>query len=114
MIPAKLAELTNAQLVHLLKAGLLSSHKLESDLGDAVRAVAVRRAFIADSVLRETHGSVDPRAALSTGLPMTEFDYKGFYNSILNTNCEAVIGCVSGLSGHAALTFVFIREGHTR
>jgi hypothetical protein len=92
--PRRLSELSNVQLVHLLKAGLLSSHRLEADLGDAVRAVAVRRAFVAESVLRDSHGSVDPRAALSSaaGLPMAEFDYRNFYNSILNTNCEAVIG----------------------
>lgn len=90
--PTKLSELSNAQLVHLLKSGLISSHKLESDLGDAVRAVAVRRAFVSESILRDSKGSVDPRAALTTGIPMTEFDFRGFYNSILNTNCEAVIG----------------------
>ena len=77
--------------MHLLKSGLLSPHTLEADLADASRAVAVRRAFIADAIARDSKGTIDPRASMAA-LPAGAFDFAGFYNSIQNTNCEAVIG----------------------
>ena len=87
------AELSNAQILHLLKSGLLSPHKLEVELGDSLRAVHVRRAWVADAISRETKGSIQPATAM-TALPAAGFDHAHFYDSILNTNCEAVIGCV--------------------
>jgi hydroxymethylglutaryl-CoA reductase (NADPH) len=82
--------------LHLLTEGTLSPHKLEGDIGDAGRAVHLRRLYTAHALatasptLKTSH---EPHRALS-GLPESSFDTAAFYKSILNTNCEAVIGYV--------------------
>lgn len=94
------ADLSDSQLVALLRAGLLSPHRLEADLADATRAVAVRRAFVADSLARSpaaqrvvtASGATASLAALPASA--AAFDVDAFYKSILNTNCESVVGFV--------------------
>lgn len=94
--PRTLADLTDNQLLHLLSSGAISPHKLEADIGDATRAVHVRRLFTAQQLAVSASASKekaahDPFKAMA-GLPMAAFDHNTFYKSILNTNCEAVIG----------------------
>jgi hypothetical protein len=87
--------LNDNQLLHLLATGTISPHKLEADIGDATRAVHIRRLFTAQQVTVSTptadRAHHDAYKAMNQ-LPMAAFDYNGFYKSILNTNCEAVIG----------------------
>lgn len=95
-----LRELTTPQLVALLQAGMLSPHRLEADLASASRAVEVRRAFVADALARAGAGAggagatAGDAAVSMAALPAGAFDTDAFYRSILNTNCEAVIGYV--------------------
>lgn len=94
--PATLAELDDAALLHLLKVGSISPHRLESDLGDAYRAVHLRRLYTA-SCLERTEGAARTAATPArsmSAIPLASFDTPAFYASILNTNCEAVIGYV--------------------
>jgi hypothetical protein len=94
-------DLSDTAVLHLLKSGLLSPHRLEADLSDATRAVTLRRAFVADALSKAVgpaKTSVNPTAALAS-LPSGAFDSDAFYRSILNTNCEAVIGCVGREGG---------------
>lgn len=89
------SDLTDAQVVHLLKSGVMSPHRLEIDLNDSSRAVRVRRAYIADMLSTQpVPTGARPASGAFTNLPVTGFDTASFYNSILNTNCEAVIGYV--------------------
>lgn len=91
-----MSDLPDAALLHLLSTGTLSPHKLEADVGDAARAVALRRAYTAAELAAApaaARTAADPARALA-GLPLTSFDAPAFYKSILNTNCEAVIGYV--------------------
>lgn len=96
--PRTIADLSDPQLVHLLRAGLISPHRLEADLHNPTRAVAVRRAFVADALARSPAAQrvVTAQGASSAmaHLPSSAaaFDVDGFYKGILNTNCEAVIG----------------------
>lgn len=90
------ADLSNEEILYLLKTGAMSPHKLESDLGDATRAVHLRRSYIADQLAKasgSTKVTTKGGEAMSK-LPSEAFDTGNFYNSILNTNCEAVIGYV--------------------
>ncbi len=91
-----LADLSDAQLLYLLNCGTISPHRLETDVGDAVRAVHLRRLYTASQLAgapASSKTSSDPFKAIS-GIPSGAFDTPGFYKSILNTNCEAVIGYV--------------------
>lgn len=98
--PSTIADLSDNQIVHLLRAGQLSPHRLEADLNNATRAVAVRRAFVIDALARSPAGQrvVSPQTASHAmqHLPSSAqaFDVDAFYKSILNTNCEAVVGYV--------------------
>jgi hypothetical protein len=56
--------------------------------------VHLRRLHTVDALRSAAPGtrtSAEPAKAM-TGLPMASFDHAAFYKSILNTNCEAVIG----------------------
>ena len=95
-IPSSLAEVEDASLLHLLVAGLLSPHTLELTLGDPFRAVELRRAFTAISIASlpaASRPSSAPVEAMSR-IPLAGFDAPAFYASILNTNCESVIGFI--------------------
>jgi len=91
-----LADLTDNQLLYLLNHNTISPHKLETDLGDTSRAVSLRRLYTANQLAQAPDNaktSTDPLKAINA-IPMNNFDYQHFYKSILNTNCEAVIGYV--------------------
>ena len=84
--------LSNTQLLKLIDAGRVRLHKLEDDLGDATRAVEVRRQHLARALANNGVGSEERPA--TSNLPYKSFSQDSFYQSILGTNCEAVIGYV--------------------
>lgn len=92
--PSVLSELDDAALVGLLVRGGISAHRLEEDLGDPFRAVHLRRLYTAAELRRsapERRTAGDVASALQ-GIPEQHFDAPAFYKTVLNTNCEAVIG----------------------
>lgn len=99
-VPATLADVEDSSLLHLLSVGALSPHTLEVDLSDPLRAVTLRRAFTAGALSRlpadkrpAGASAPSPEAAMAR-IPVTGFDAAAFYASVLNTNCESVIGFV--------------------
>jgi hydroxymethylglutaryl-CoA reductase (NADPH) len=96
-MPASLADVEDASLLHLLAVGALSPHSLEAALGDALRAVALRRAFTAGALARLPAASRPPGAAPEAAvarIPYAGIDAAAFYGSVLNTNCESVVGFI--------------------
>ena len=94
--PKTLSEVDDATLLHLLLAGSLSPHTLEATLGDPFRAVELRRAFTAGALARlpaASRTATAPDAAIAR-IPLGGLDAPAFYASVLNTNCEAVIGFI--------------------
>lgn len=91
-----LAELTDAQILYLLENGTLSPHKLEADLGDCTRAVHLRRLYTAQQLSSASQTSRTAKHPFESiqNIPIASFDHNNFYKSILNTNCEAVIGYI--------------------
>ena len=81
-------ELTAAQLLELIDERKISLHKLEEHLGDATRAVDIRRAHTKRALKLAGLGTPLDR------LPYRSFNEDEFYTSIEGTNCEAVIGFV--------------------
>jgi hydroxymethylglutaryl-CoA reductase (NADPH) len=92
--------MSDAAILTLLKSGALPNHALESHLGDAMRAVGLRRQYVESSLgaspLHATSPSpATPHAPPSlAAIPFSTFDAPAFYKSVLNTNCEAVIGFI--------------------
>jgi hypothetical protein len=86
--------LSDVEILHLVRTGHLSPHRLEQDLGDTTRAAGVRRAYIVEEMQRQQLPHAQKAADAMNRVPIGAFDTKSFYNSILNTNCEAVIGYV--------------------
>lgn len=93
---ATVADLGNDEILHLLKSGAMSPHRLEADLMDPTRAMVIRRQFVVDQLNRAGSATkVTGKASEAMAkLPAANFDVDAFYNSIVNTNCEAVIGYV--------------------
>ena len=88
----RVSDLSDDAALRLLKAGQLSPHSLESVLDDPARAVKLRRAYFASQIKKSGLPlSTAPQDALIS-LPSGAFDYGAFYGTILNTNCESVIG----------------------
>lgn len=81
--------LSDDNLVSLVSARKIASHRLEDELGDAARAVNVRRKHLS-AELQRVNGDASPLSSL----PHESYDYDEFYNSILGKNCESVIGYV--------------------
>lgn len=88
----ELRSLPDEEVVKRLSAGEFPHHKLEILLGDATRAVRVRRKHL--EVTLEA-GNVEGATTSLAGLPMDRFNEDVFYQSIEGTNCENVIGCVT-------------------
>ena len=81
-----MSSVVGAWCVQELLEGKLPHHRLETVLGDAKRAVRLRREF-----LEERAG---PGSMVSfEGLPVEQLSPK-FYDSILGANCENVVGFV--------------------
>jgi hydroxymethylglutaryl-CoA reductase (NADPH) len=89
--PPPHASLDDASVLALLHSGALSPHALESSLGDPLRAVKLRRMFVAAALAPAT-GRAPPAAAPLSGIPYRDVDAAAFYKTVLNTNCESVIG----------------------
>ena len=83
------ADASDAEVVAALMTGALKHHNLEHHLGDAVRAVRLRRLYIEASGAAADQPSKD-----LGGLPVGDIDPAAFYQSVLGTNCENVIGFV--------------------
>eukprot|EP00056_Hartaetosiga_gracilis_P011290 m.169913 g.169913 ORF g.169913 m.169913 type:complete len:568 (-) comp13484_c3_seq13:221-1924(-) len=79
--------LSDAELAAMVVNKELSQHKLEKVLQDTERAVNVRRLAIGEALVQEGRAE-----DAMDDLPHAAFDYKGFYDNIFGTNCEAVIG----------------------
>lgn len=85
-----LKTMPDEEIVKLLSAGVFPHHKLESLLGDATRAVHIRRKHLEVTLSASELG--DAAAASVAGLPVDRFNEDVFYQSIEGTNCENVIG----------------------
>jgi hydroxymethylglutaryl-CoA reductase (NADPH) len=72
-------DISDDQILDMLKRKALRHHKLESFTGDALRAVSLRREYL---------GGVPAK------LPQEDFDVADFYDRIDGANCENVIGYV--------------------
>ena len=101
--------MSDGAILSLLHSGALSAHVLEAQLGDPMRAVHLRRQHLAGALAggaaaAAAAGAGAPQASPPTpppaspvaGIPYTaaSFDADAFYRTVLNTNCEAVIGFI--------------------
>jgi len=86
-----LKNLSDEDVIQLVKDKKISQHKLESELKysvqrknkpDCVRAVRIRRKWFNEQ------GNVE------INVPYKDFNYNDFYNSILGKNCENVVGYI--------------------
>lgn len=90
-------ELTDEAILHSLRNGKLSHHKLETLTNDPHRAVKLRRQYIFD--LRNL-------PVTDIKLPVEEIDANHFYNQVNGANCETVIGYIPlpvGIAGPLVL-----------
>jgi hydroxymethylglutaryl-CoA reductase (NADPH) len=109
-------DLTDEQVVDLVRDGTVSQYKLERELKKAVlaglepdckRAVRVRRLWLESEInTLPSHITDDERRQRNVGplftgelesakgLPYADFDFNNFYQETLGTNCENVIGYV--------------------
>ncbi|CAE7890838.1 HMG2, partial [Symbiodinium sp. KB8] len=87
-----LKTMPDEEIVKLLSAGVFPHHKLESLLGDATRAVHIRRKHLEVTLSASELG--DAAAASVAGMPVDRFNEDVFYQSIEGTNCENVIGYI--------------------
>jgi len=85
----QLSERTDEEIAHLVLTDQLKDHELEKRLGDAQRAVSVRRRVV-QSKLESLHGSEQAASAVA-GLP---YRHSLDYSKVYGTNCEIVIGYV--------------------
>lgn len=81
--------MSDEKIVQLLMDKVIPSHRLEQELNDATRAVAIRRQFVAKSIQQ---AGIQGAEESMQNLPMGRFNEDFFYRSIENTNCEQVIG----------------------
>ena len=82
------AEPRDSDVMGMLLEGSLPHHRLEAVTGDPARAASLRRLYL--EATSASHGS----PISCEGLPLDKFDAPAFYESILGTNCENVIGYV--------------------
>ena len=108
-------DMTDAEIVELIRSGKVSQYKLERELKKAVlaglepdckRAVRVRRSWLSEQNEEYQKISDEDRrqrgvgpletaeAESARGLPYGDFDFNNFYTQVLGTNCENVIGYV--------------------
>ncbi|EGD76971.1 3-hydroxy-3-methylglutaryl coenzyme A reductase [Salpingoeca rosetta] len=85
-----LPSFSNEELAEMVENRKVSVHKLETLLEDTQRAVDVRRMVTQRALAKD--GNIKNADTAMDDLPHGEFDYRGFYDSIHGTNCEAVIG----------------------
>ena len=97
-----LNKMTDEEIVGHVTDGKLSQYRLESELKKAVdagetpnctRAVRVRRLFLQKHKDSLRALDTDPSSS-AQGLPYSSFDEDNFYQQVLGTNCENVIGYV--------------------
>ncbi len=81
---------SDAEVISSLLEGKYPHHRLESELGDAARAAGLRRAYLEAS----TAAKGAPISFGSLPLEAASFDSEGFYESVVGTNCENVVGFV--------------------
>ena len=95
-------DMTDTEVVDLIRSGKVSQYKLERELKRAVlaglepdckRAVRVRREWL-NGENDESNDLDLTEAESSRGLPYADFDFNNFYTQVLGTNCENVIGYV--------------------
>uniref|UniRef100_A0A7S2I0H4 3-hydroxy-3-methylglutaryl coenzyme A reductase n=1 Tax=Haptolina brevifila TaxID=156173 RepID=A0A7S2I0H4_9EUKA len=79
---------SDAAVMTSLLDGSLSHHRLEQELGNAERAVRVRRTYF-----EATSAASDMPIGFG-GLPLDGIESNDFYESVVGTNCENVIGYV--------------------
>lgn len=85
-----LGSMSDEKIVQLLMDKVIPSHRLEQELNDATRAVAIRRQYVASCI--EKQSGIKNATENMKNLPMASFNEDFFYKSIENTNCEQVIG----------------------
>ena len=68
--------------------GSLPHHQLESTLGDALRAAKLRRTYL------EVTSAAAGEPISFSGLPLDSMHSQSFYDSVVGTNCENVVGFV--------------------
>jgi len=84
----------DSAILSLLFSGKLSPHTLESELGDPMRAVSLRRQYLEFSLTKSPPMPAPSPPPTVSRIPYSVFDAPAFYKSVLNTNCEAVIGFI--------------------
>lgn len=96
-------DMTDDEVVQLIRSGTVSQYKLERELKRAVlaglepdckRAVRVRREWLNGENDNISHDLDLAEDESSRGLPYGDFDFNNFYTQVLGTNCENVIGYV--------------------
>jgi hydroxymethylglutaryl-CoA reductase (NADPH) len=109
-------DMTDNEVVDLVKDGTVSQYKLERELKKAVlaglepdckRAVRVRRLWLESQIKTPASHITDEErrernvgplftgeSESARGLPYADFDFNNFYQQTLGTNCENVIGYV--------------------
>jgi hypothetical protein len=90
---AQLATMDDGDVVKGILAGEIKQHNLEKHLKDPTRAALIRRKWT-EAIISSTSLGAEAGAAVRK-LPVENFNYDIFYNSIEGTNCENVIGCVA-------------------
>ena len=81
---------TDSEVMQSLMDGALSHHRLEAALGDSERAASLRRTFL------EASSAVAGEPVSFDGLPLraASMDSASFYNKVVGTNAENVVGFV--------------------
>ena len=97
-----LSNMSDDDIVSKVNEGAISQYRLESELKksidagnapDCTRAVRIRRLFLQSH--KDSLSSLDTDSTKSAqGLPYERFDEGNFYQQVLGTNCENVIGYV--------------------
>ena len=108
------ADLSDEEVVNLVRTGKVSQYKLEKELKrsldqggdpDCTRAVRIRRTWLDENIANDfkssgmaypsTNTPLDTDEGRSSGgLPYSSFDFNKFYQEVLGKNCENVIGYV--------------------
>lgn len=78
----------DAQVMGALLEGTMPHHRLELELGDAPRAAHLRRTYL------EAHAAASGESVSFAGLPLESMDPYQFYESVVGTNAENVVGFV--------------------
>lgn len=79
---------TDAEVMAALLDKRLPHHQLEAHLGDATRAARLRRTYM------EASSAAAGKGIAFDGLPLDTIVPETFYESVVGTNCENVVGFV--------------------